>query len=296
MAMGTARLFTAMVTPYDQRLAVDYGRAAELAVRLVEDGSEGLVVAGSTGEGPVLTTEEKLRLFRTVVEAVGEQATVIASTGGNWTAATVALTRQAAEVGVHGIMAVAPYYNKPSQEGLYRHFAEVGEASRLPLMLYNVPGRTSVNLLPATVARICRLGHVRWVKEASGSLDQVSEVVSLVTDLGVEVLSGDDSLTLPILAVGGTGVVSVAAHLVGKEIRAMIDAYLAGQVDAARALHHRLFPLFRGMFITTNPTPVKAALALAGFGVGPPRLPLVAATEQETAALREILADLRLLG
>jgi 4-hydroxy-tetrahydrodipicolinate synthase len=290
------RLFTAMVTPFDDHLQVDYARAGDLAERLVEQGTDGLVVAGSTGEGPVLEPRERLRLLETVVARVSDQATVVASTGSNDTAATIALTREAADTGVHGCMVVVPYYNKPSQEGMYRHFAAVAEVSAVPLMIYNVPGRTGANLLPSTLARLARIGHLRWVKEAGGSLDQASEYVLAVRDTAVEVLSGDDSLTLPILALGGKGVVSVAAHLVAGELRRMIEAHGAGRVGEAAAIHQRLFPLFRGLFLTTNPVPVKAALALAGFPVGPPRLPLVEATAGEVEALKPILADLKLLA
>lgn len=290
------RLFTAMVTPFDDRLQVDYARAGELAARLVEQGSDGLVVAGSTGEGAVLEPGERLRLLETVVARVGDRATVVASTGSNCTAATIALTREAAVTGVHGCMVVVPYYNKPSQEGMYRHFASVADTSTVPLMVYNVPGRTGANLLPSTLARLARLGNLRWVKEAGGSLDQASEYVLAVQDAAVEVLSGDDSLTLPILAVGGKGVVSVASHLVAADLRRMLQAHCAGRVGEAAAIHQRLFPLFRGLFLTTNPVPVKAALALAGFAVGPPRLPLVQATEAEEQTLKAILADLKLLA
>ncbi|HSW10934.1 MAG TPA: 4-hydroxy-tetrahydrodipicolinate synthase [Bacillota bacterium] len=290
------RLFTAMVTPFDDRLQVDYGRAGDLAARLVEQGSDGLVVAGSTGEGAVLEPSERLRLLETVVARVGDRAAVVASTGSNCTAATVALTREAAGAGVHGCMVVVPYYNKPSQEGMYRHFASVADASTVPLMIYNVPGRTGANLLPSTLARLARLGNLRWVKEAGGSLDQASEYVLAVRETAVEVLSGDDSLTLPILAVGGKGVVSVASHLVAGALRRMMQAHCSGEVDEAAAIHQRLFPLFRGLFLTTNPVPVKAALALAGFAVGPPRLPLVEATAAELETLKAILADLKLLA
>ena len=290
------RLFTAMVTPFDAHLQVDYARAGELAVSLVEQGSDGLVVAGSTGEGPVLDPQERLRLFETVVARVGDRAAVVASTGSNCTATAIALTREAAGTGIHGCMVVVPYYNKPSQEGMYRHFASISEASVVPLMLYNVPGRTGANLLPSTLARLARLGNLRWVKEASGNLDQASEYVLAVRESDVDVLSGDDSLTLPILAVGGKGVVSVASHLVAADLRRMIEAHCSGRADEATAIHQRLFPLFRGLFVTTNPVPVKAALALAGFAVGPPRLPLVPATDAEIRTLTAILADLKLLA
>jgi 4-hydroxy-tetrahydrodipicolinate synthase len=287
-------VITAMVTPMDRQLAVDYDRAAALAKRLVDSGSDGLVVCGTTGESPTLTDEEKVRLFRTVREAVGSRAKVIAGTGTYDTAHSIHLTREAERAGCDGVLLVNPYYNKPSQEGLYRHFKAVAESTQLPVMLYNIQGRTSVNCEPATIARLAEVRNIVAVKEASGSLDQMSQIRKL-TPPEFHLYSGDDSLTLPLLAVGGTGIVSVAGHLAGREIKAMIQAFQAGDVRRALELHLRLWPLFKVLFITTNPTPVKAALALAGFDVGGLRLPLVEATAKEREQIAAVLKDLALL-
>ena len=287
-------VITAMVTPMDRQLAVDYDRAAALAKRLVDSGSDGLVVCGTTGESPTLTDEEKVRLFRTVREAVGGRAKVIAGTGTYNTAHSIHLTREAERAGCDGVLLVNPYYNKPSQEGLYQHFKAVAESTQLPVMLYNIQSRTSVNCEPATIARLAEIRNIVAVKEASGSLDQMSQIRKL-TPPEFHLYSGDDSLTLPLLAVGGTGIVSVAGHLAGREIKAMIQAFQAGDVRQALGLHLRLWPLFKVLFITTNPTPVKAALALAGFDVGGLRLPLVEATAKEREQIAAVLKDLALL-
>lgn len=287
-------LITAMVTPMDRSLAVDYDQAAALAKRLVDSGSDGLVVSGTTGESPTLTDEEKIRLFRTVREAVGARAKVIAGTGTYNTAHSIHLTREAERVGCDGVLLVNPYYNKPSQEGLYQHFKAVAESTGLPVMLYNIQSRTSVNCEPATIARLAQVRNIVAVKEASGNLDQMSQIRKL-TPPEFLLYSGDDSLTLPLLAVGGTGVVSVASHLAGREIKAMIQAFHAGDVRRAQELHLRLWPLFKVIFITTNPTPVKAALALAGFDAGGLRLPLVEATAKERDQIAAVLKELALL-
>jgi 4-hydroxy-tetrahydrodipicolinate synthase len=287
-------VITAMVTPMDRLLAVDYDRAAALAKRLVDSGSDGLVVCGTTGESPTLTDEEKIRLFRTVREAIGSRAKVIAGTGTYNTAHSIHLTREAERVGCDGVLLVNPYYNKPSQEGMYQHFKAVAESTSLPVMLYNIQGRTSVNCEPATIARLAEIRNIVAVKESSGSLDQISQIRKL-TPPEFHLYSGDDSLTLPLLAVGGTGVVSVAAHLAGREIKAMIQAFQVGDVRQALALHLRLWPLFKVLFITSNPTPVKAALALAGFDVGGLRLPLVEATAKEREQIASVLKELALL-
>ncbi|MCL6451034.1 MAG: 4-hydroxy-tetrahydrodipicolinate synthase [Acetobacteraceae bacterium] len=288
------RVITAMVTPFGPDLAVDWARAAELARRLVDSGSDGLVVGGTTGESPTLTEAEKLKLWETVVEAVGDRVPVIAGTGTNSTAASVSLTRRAEVAGVDGVMLVTPYYNKPPQEGMYRHFREVAESTRLPVLLYNVPGRTGANLLPETVARLAEVPNIVALKEASGSLEQVAQVVRLAPP-GFRVYSGDDSLTLPVLASGGYGVVSVASHLVGQEMQQMVRAYLGGDAAEAARLHLRLTPLFKALFITANPIPVKCALALCGFPVGGLRLPLVEASSGEREALARVLSELGLL-
>ncbi|MZP31142.1 4-hydroxy-tetrahydrodipicolinate synthase [Heliobacterium undosum] len=286
--MEFGRLITAMVTPFNDRLEVDYARAAELANYLVNTGSDGIVVAGTTGESPTLTKDEKIRLFSTVVDAVGNRASVIAGTGSYDTEATIELSRKAKEAGVDGLLLVGPYYNKPPQEGYYRHFAAVAKAVPLPIMLYNIPGRTGSNILPATVERLMAFDNIVAIKEAAGSMDQVSEVVRLARR-DFKVYSGDDSLTLPILSVGGHGIVSVAGHLVGKEIQKMIAACINGNIPEAARIHQELYPLFKGLFITSNPICVKAALNLLGRPVGGVRLPLVEANDQEVAAMRQLI-------
>jgi len=274
-----------MVTPFDAELNVDYGRARELARMLVSNGSDGVVVSGTTGESPTLTNEEKLRLFREVKEALGDSYAVVAGTGNYCTSESVELTRAAAEVGVDAAMAVVPYYNNPPQEGLYRHFRAIAEASPLPLILYNVPSRSPRNLEPNTVARLASdVKNVAAVKEASKNLEQITEIIAKTPD-GFLVYSGDDSTTLPILGVGGYGIISVASHVAGPQIRRMIDAFVEGRVDEAQAINCKLMPLFKALFITSNPIPVKAALKLCGFPVGGLRLPLVEATEAEEAVI-----------
>ncbi|MEM5770947.1 MAG: 4-hydroxy-tetrahydrodipicolinate synthase [Bacillota bacterium] len=284
------RLLTAMVTPFDSNLEVDYRQAAALAQNLVANGSDGLVVAGSTGEAATLSFEEKCKLFATVLEAVGDRATVIAGTGSNDTSTARKLTREAEKIGVHGAMVVGPYYNKPPQEGLFQHFKAISEETALPLIVYNVPGRTASNILPATVLRLAELKNIAAIKEASGSLDQVSEIVRNAPADFV-VYSGDDSLTLPMLAIGGHGVISVAAHLAGREMHAMIDAFLAGDTATAKALHLRLMPFFKIMFVTTNPIPVTEAVNLSGFNAGGLRPPLIGATQEELAKITKVMKE-----
>lgn len=292
--MEFGRVLTAMVTPFNKEGEVDYETAGKLARRLVENGSDGMVVAGTTGESPTLSETEKLRLFGTVVEAVGGKAVVIAGTGTNDTQKSVELTKEAEQTGVDGIMAVAPYYNKPPQEGLYRHYRAIAEATSLPVMIYNVPGRTGVNIFPATMARLAEIDNIIALKEAAGDLNQAAEMVRVLPK-NFLVYSGDDSITLPMLSVGGVGVVSVASHLVGRRITSMVNDYLQGAVEKASQAHNELLPLFKALFLTTNPIMVKAALNLLGINVGPTRLPLVEATESELDALKEVLRGLGLL-
>lgn len=288
------RLLTAMVTPFDKNLEVNFAQAKKLARYLVENGSDGIVVAGTTGESPTLTRDEKLELFRAVVEEVGGQATVIAGTGSYSTRDSIALTQAAEKVGVDGVMLVCPYYNKPSQEGLYRHFKAVAESTSLPIIVYNIPGRTGVNLSPATAARLAEIENIVAIKEAGGSTDQVSELRRLLPEDFV-IYSGDDATTLPFLALGAKGVISVVAHLVGPRLKEMINAFAAGNVTLAAKIHRELFPLMKGMFITTNPVPVKAALNLLGWNVGGPRPPLVEATNEEKSKIQKLLEEVRLL-
>ncbi|MDQ7841614.1 MAG: 4-hydroxy-tetrahydrodipicolinate synthase [bacterium] len=287
-------LITAMVTPFDADGRVDYTRAAVLTGRLIAGGNDGLVVAGTTGESPTLSDDEKVRLFGAVKEAAGDRAKVIAGTGTYDTAHSIHLSKEAHRVGADGLLLVNPYYNRPSQDGLYAHFRAVAESTPLPVMLYNIPGRTGVNCMPETMARLAEIPNIVAVKEAAGSLDQVSEIRVRTPDR-FSIYSGDDSLTLPKLAVGATGVVSVAGNLAGAEIQAMIHAFLAGGVEEALRLHRRLWPLFKVLFITTNPVPVKAAMRLAGFDCGRVRLPLVDATPKEEEQIQVVLRALGLM-
>lgn len=293
MTNDFGHVLTAMITPFNKDMTINFSLVRKLALHLVQNGSDGLVVAGTTGESPTLSKEEKVELFKAVVEEVGGKAVVLAGTGGNSTQESIALTQAAQKAGVDGVMLVAPYYNKPSQEGLYQHFKAVAENTELPVMLYNVPGRTSVNILPQTVVRLAQVENIVAIKEASGSMDQVSELRRSLPD-DFAVYSGDDSLTLPILALGGKGVVSVVSHLAGRRIKEMINAYTSGNTTLATEIHLEMFPLFRGMFITTNPVPVKAALNLLGWQVGTPRLPLVEATPNEKELIKNLLESVRL--
>ncbi len=285
---------TAMVTPFDAAGGVDYPRAATLARRLVDGGNDGLVIAGTTGESPTLSDEEKIRLFGTVKDAVGDRAKVIAGTGTYDTAHSIHLSKEAHRAGADGLLLVNPYYNRPSQDGLFAHFRTVAESTPLPVMLYNIPSRTGVNCMPDTIARLAEVPNIVAVKEAAGSLDQVSEIRVRTPDRFL-IYSGDDSLTLPKLAVGAVGVVSVAGNLVAGDIQQMIRAFFAGRVADALRMHRRLWPLFKVLFITTNPVPVKAAMRLAGFDCGRVRLPLVDATAKEEEQVRTVLQSLDLV-
>ncbi|HPZ71264.1 MAG TPA: 4-hydroxy-tetrahydrodipicolinate synthase [Peptococcaceae bacterium] len=283
------RLVTAMITPFKNDLSVDYEGAQKLALQLIEDGNEGIVVSGTTGESPNLTMQEKLDLYKAVKEAVGPEAWVIAGTGSNCTRDSVSLTEEASKLGVDGVMLVAPYYNKPSQEGLYQHFKTVASATDLPVIVYNVPGRTSANILPDTVARLAAaVPNIIAIKEACGNMDQVTALKNAVPE-NFFVYSGDDSMTLPMLAVGCYGIISVVAHIAAADMRRMIEAYLMGDVQLASQLHLKLFPLIKAMFLTTNPVPVKKALELLGRPSGKVRLPLVEATVAETQAIAEAM-------
>lgn len=286
--MSFGRLLTAMVTPMNEKLEVDFQAAARLAQHLVEHGSDGIVVASTTGESPTLTGEEKLELFRVVKKAVSSKAKVIAGVGTNSTEASVTMALRAVETGVDGLIAVVPYYNKPSQEGLYQHFRTISEATSLPLMLYNVPGRTSANLLPETVRRLSEIPNIKALKEASGSMDQVSELKRILPD-DFEIFSGDDAMTFPMLALGCNGVVGVGSHVVGDEMKLMLDAWFSRDVETALKWHLKLMPIFKGIFVTANPVPIKYLLNQSGIKVGGVRLPLVEATPEEETFLADLL-------
>lgn len=285
-------VLTAMVTPFKKDLSVDYGMAEKLAVHLAKNGSDGLVLHGTTGESPTLTHDEEYELYRAVKKALkGTGCKIVAGTGSNSTATTIKSTKEAEKIGVDGAMIVVPYYNKPPQEGLYQHFKAVADNTSLPLIIYNIPGRTGKNMETETVARLAELKNYVAVKEASGNLDQVA-AVRKATPKEFLIYSGDDNLTYPIMERGGIGVISVASHLAGPEIKKMVSLFLEGKKAEARKIHDRLMPLFEGIFITTNPIPVKAALNMIGHNVGGVRLPLVDATEAEKASVRKVLKDL----
>jgi len=288
-------LITAMITPFTSSQKVNYEAAAKIANYLVkEQGSEGIVVTGTTGESPTLSVEEKIALYRTVKKEVGSKAMVIAGTGSYDTKSSIELTLKAAEVGVDGFLLVAPYYNKPSQKGLLEHFKAIAEVTTLPVIIYNVPSRTGVNISADTCIELSFIENIVGVKEASGDLEQIA-IICRETEDNFLVYSGDDSLTLPILSVGGIGVISVASHLVGKEIKKMIDAYKEGRVIEAASLHQKLMPLFKGMFMESNPVPVKESMRMKGFDVGLPRLPLVELSEEKKKMLEELLQSYKLI-
>ena len=290
--MNFGRILTAMVTPMNEELEVDYASARKLAEYLIKHGSDGIVVCGTTGESPTLTDEEKLKLFREVKDTVGSTGIVIAGVGSNSTAATVNLAVQAATTGVDGLLVVVPYYNKPSQEGLYRHFEAIAKAVTLPIMLYNVPTRTVTNLLPATVKRLAQIPNIVSIKESAGLMDQVSELKRILPS-DFSVYSGEDSQTLPMLALGCNGVVSVAAHVIGDEMKTMIDAWFAGDFKTAAGWHLQLYPFFKGIFVTTNPVPIKTLVNMMGLKTGGVRLPLTEATEEERNFLAKLFYDFK---
>ncbi len=289
------RLITAMVTPFNRDLEVDYARARELAQHLVSTGSDAVLVTGTTGESPTLDEAERTRLLETVLDAVGDRSTVIAGTGTYSTSHSIELTRAAERAGAHGIMLVTPYYNKPPQAGMIDHFSRVAGETSLPVLLYNVPSRTGANMLPRTVEKLAAVSNIVAVKEASGSTDQVTDILRRVPE-DFFVYSGDDSMTLPIMALGGHGIVSVASHVAGRQIKKMLELYVSGDVAGAAKAHRDLFPLFKALFITANPIPVKVSLRLAGLDVGGTRPPLSAMTGEEVAVLKEAMQALGLLA
>jgi 4-hydroxy-tetrahydrodipicolinate synthase len=285
-------MLVALVTPFKNG-QVDYAAIERLVDWHVEQGTDGLVPVGSTGESPTVDVEEHQKIIKTVVERAAGRLPVIAGTGGNATAEAIHLTRYAKDVGADGSLQVCPYYNKPTQEGLYRHFAAIAEAVDLPMVLYNIPGRTGVSLSPGTIARLARLPQVVGVKESTGSMDQASEILA---QCDLVVLSGDDSLTLPLMAVGAQGVISVVGNLVPKDVKRLTDAMLAGDVATAQEAHRRLFPLCRAMFIETNPIPIKTAMKMVGLlESDEKRLPMTDLAPEHAEALKEALEEYGLL-
>ncbi|MCC3404502.1 MAG: 4-hydroxy-tetrahydrodipicolinate synthase [Microcoleus sp. PH2017_10_PVI_O_A] len=286
------RVLTAMITPFKEDGSVNYAVAEQLAIHLADRGTDSLVLCGTTGESPTMSWDEEYQLFQVVQKAVAGKALVLAGAGSNSTSEAIEATQKAAKLGLDGCLQVVPYYNKPPQEGLYNHFRAIAQSTpELPIMLYNIPGRTGQNMLPETVARLAEIPNIVAVKEASGNLDQASQIRCL-TSPEFAIYSGDDSLTLPMLAVGGSGVVSVASHLVGEQLQQMIKAFEAGQVQVATQIHLQLFDLFKALFLTTNPIPVKAALNLQGWDVGSTRGPLCAPPVEVTQKLKDVLSQL----
>jgi 4-hydroxy-tetrahydrodipicolinate synthase len=283
------RLMTAMVTPFTAGDEVDYGKAAELARNLIASGNDGLIITGTTGEGPTLSEEEKAELWRTTKRAVGPEHAIVAGTGTYSTRESIHLTRLAESAGADACLLVVPYYNNPSQEGLYQHFKAIANSTSLPCILYNVPSRAPRNLDAATLSRLAEVENIVGVKEASGSLTQINAVLSAVPS-DFLVYSGNDGDTFTIMSLGGYGVISVSAHVAGAETRRMIDLLVDGRIQDAAAIHHKLLPLVDALFWQPNPMPVKAALNELGFQVGKPRLPLVELNDAEKDRLRTVLA------
>src|SRR3972149_196375 len=277
------RLLTAMVTPFDAKGAVDYAQARKLALALIKSGSDGVVVVGTTGESPTLVRPEELRLFKEIKAAVGDKGCVVAGTGSNSTAEAIEATKEAEKIGVDACLLVVPYYNNPTQEGLYQHFKKIADSTSLPCIMYNVPSRTVRNLEKETIVKLSQIENIIGVKEASGNLEQVSYTISNARK-GFLVWSGNDSDTLPILALGGYGIIRVASHLVGKQIAEMINSFVSGKTDKAAEIHRHLMPLFKDLFLIANPMPVKYAVNKVGFRVGQHRLPLTE-PDEKTAEL-----------
>lgn len=289
--MKFGKILTAMVTPFNENGAINFDETTNLVNYLIDNGTEGLVIAGTTGESPTLTTNEKLELFSHVVKIVDKRIPVIAGTGGNNTQSSIELTKEAEKCGVDAVMLVAPYYNKPNQRGLHEHFKAIAKETTLPIMLYNIPGRSVVKMSADTIIELSKIDNIVSVKEASGDLDQAAEIIENTSD-DFTVYSGDDGLTLPLLAVGGDGIVSVASHVIGNEMQQMIQAFEQGDTKRAAKIHRKLLPVMNGLFEAPSPTPVKAALKMKGIQTGGVRLPLVPLSEEEEMRVKTLLDNL----
>ncbi|RHW34689.1 4-hydroxy-tetrahydrodipicolinate synthase [Lysinibacillus yapensis] len=286
--MNFGKILTAMVTPFDAFGEIDWKATENLINYLIANGTDGLVVSGTTGESPTLTELEKVQLFKFTVNVVNGRVPVIAGTGSYNTRASIQLTKEAENAGVDGIMLVTPYYNKPSQEGMYQHFKAIAESTTLPIILYNIPGRSVVNLDVDTVVRLSAIHNIVAIKEASGCLDDMAEIIENTPE-DFSLYTGDDGLTLPVLSIGGTGVISVASHIIGNEMQTMIEKFQSGNLSGAAQDHRRLLPIMKVLFATPNPTSVKAALNLNGIPVGGVRLPMIPLNDQELATLQNVL-------
>ena len=278
--MNLGPIATAMVTPFQTDGSINYTATELLLEHLLATGTDSLVICGTTGESPTLSTEEKLNLLKFVIEIVGNRVPIIAGTGSNDTVASIDLSLKAEALGVDGLMIVTPYYNKPNQRGLFAHFEAIAQATTLPLVAYNIPSRSVVNLEPETVVTLSQIPSVKFLKEASGNLDQITRIIDK-TKGHLEVYSGDDSLTLPLLAIGGSGIISVASHIVGNDMKEMVKAFQTGNHSKAARIHQSLLPVIQALFKHPNPTVVKYALSKIGIEAGSLRLPLVEMTEME---------------
>lgn len=290
MAGRFGSLITAMVTPFKDDYSLDLDRAQEIAIWLLDHGSDGLVVTGSTGEAATLADDEKIALWRAVAEAVDGRGQVIAGSGTYDTAHSIHLTEQAEKAGADAMLVVTPYYNKPPQRGLVEHFTMVAGATSAPVMVYNIPGRTGIRIAHDTLLRLAEVDNIVAVKDSTGDFDGVSRLVSEAPS-GFEVYCGDDWAAFGMLCLGAVGLVSVASHVAGERLKQMMELAQSGDTAAARKVHEELLPAFDALFFTSNPIPVKAAMGLIGQGAGPPRLPLVPATDEEVARIRKALED-----
>ena len=284
------RLLTAMVTPFDEKGAVDYEQAKKLALALIDSGSDGVVLAATTGESPTLVREEEARLFTKVKAALGGRGNIIAYTGSNSTAEAVAATQAAEKTGVDGCLSVVPYYNKPTQEGIYQHFKTIAESTSLPIIMYNIPGRVVIKMAAETITRLSQIDNIVGVKEATGDMGLVAHTLNNA-DKNFRIRSGNDNDTFHIMALGGYGAIGVTTHLVGKQIKQMMDNILDSKIAEAAAIHRHLLPLVDALFTETSPAPIKYALNHLGFRVGKPRLPLVKASEKAATIVKETLKN-----
>ena len=282
------RCLTAMVTPFKENGEVDYEQAKKLALALLDSGSDGLVVAATTGEAPTLTWDEEMQMFQAIKSAVGDRGTIVAYTGSNSTTEAVEATRDAEKIGVDAYLSVVPYYNRPSQEGIYQHFKAVAECTSLPVIMYNIPSRVVVNMTSDTIARLSQIDNIAGVKEANGDMVHVAETINNARE-GFCIWSGNDNDTFDIMSLGGYGTIGVVTHLVGKQVKKMMDCILDNNIKEAAIIHRHLVPLVKALFIQPNPGPVKHALNQVGMQVGAPRLPLLPVDEEAAAVIMEVV-------
>ncbi len=299
MIKNTADLFgrvvTAMVTPFDEHLNIDYPAVEKLVEHLIKNGSSSIVVAGTTGESPTLEHDEKAALLKAVIKFSNKRAKVIMGTGTNDTRSTINASQEAEAAGADALLVVAPYYNKPNQDGLKAHFSAVAQKTSLPIMIYNIPGRTGVNLSPeTTIALASEHGNILALKDSTGGVEQVQDIARLAGG-SFRIYSGDDNLTLAMLSIGACGVISVASHVIGNELKEMIELFFAGKLDEARSLHYQYLPLMKGLFIAPNPTCVKYALSKMGICQSHLRLPLVPLAKNQEEVMDELLKGVKQL-